>query len=91
MNDAIKIIRGDSCPKCNEDRCVEAYDIRNKPIGYTYLLDTRKTDKLVNLQLSYMRCSQCRTEFHIDWSNRENPRPLYEAFVDGFFARFKKN
>lgn len=91
MNNAIKIIRGDTCPKCQKSRCVEAYDIRNRPIRYTYLLDTGKTDNLISLQLSYMKCNQCNSEFGIDWSNKENPRPLYEVFTHGFLRRFKKN
>lgn len=82
-----RIPRDDSCPNCHNDRCVELYDAKKKPLRYTLLLDKLETDpqyksKINLLDLSYFKCTICSNIFKLDWSyNRRIPRPMYIDFL----------
>lgn len=76
-------IRPDKCMECNTDRCIELYDIYDKPVNYTYLVDMYERgnnqniiEKFDNRQLSYMKCKRCGKQYCIDWRNRTLPIPI---------------
>lgn len=77
----VKVNRDDSCPICNEDRCVDIYDVTNKSIKYTLVLDKLEQGidiDLSNSKLKYAKCSLCGHKFTLDWTNNlKIPRPFY--------------
>lgn len=82
-----RIPRDDSCSICHNDRCVELYDARNKPIRYTILLDKLEEQpeyksKINLLDLSYFKCIRCNHIFKLDWSNNKRvPVPMHIDFL----------
>ena len=96
MRPLIEFTRIDDCPCCNASKSIECYDVYDKPINYTYLLDQYEKDKdvlnrLNNKVLSYMKCRNCNTKFVIYWGqNREIPIPMNTRISDIFFDSFIK-
>ena len=82
MKKIFSIIRADKCMECNTERSIEIFDIFDKPINYSYLLDLLDTkdidinEKINNRQLSYMQCRRCGKVYCIDWRNRKYPVPV---------------
>jgi len=83
----VRIPRDDSCSNCENNRCVELYDVMNKPIHYTLLLDKIERngkDKidLSNSGVKYARCSCCGFKYGIDWTfDLKIPRPLFVEYI----------
>lgn len=82
MKKIFRIIRADRCMECNSDRSIELFDIYDKPVNYSYLLDLLErnnidiNEKLNNRQLSYMQCRKCGKVYCIDWRDRNYPVPV---------------
>lgn len=81
--DAIKpytIERNDYCYECNTRKAIEIYNIYNKPIKFSNLLDYGTEDDFKRVMegntLSYMKCRKCGKVFPILWENG-TPRPLF--------------
>lgn len=74
-------IRPDKCMECNTERSIEIFDIFNKPINFSYLIDLTESknidinEKFNNRQLSYMQCRRCGKVYCIDWRN-DIPTPI---------------
>ena len=96
MKQLIEFTRQDDCSYCNASKSIECYDIYNKPINYSYLLDQYVKDKNVlnrlnNKVLVYMKCRNCNTKFVIYWDdNREIPIPMNKHISDIYFDSFIK-
>jgi hypothetical protein len=58
------------CKKCKENT-VDLYDVFNRKVNYPFLLKNFTPevimDRLDNVSLSHMYCSNCKTTFLIDW------------------------
>lgn len=88
----MNIIRPDKCMECKTDRCIELYDIYDKPVNYTYLVDMYERgkrediiDRLDKRQLSYMKCKRCGKQYCIDWRDRSLPIPIRAFwYIDNF-------
>lgn len=69
--------REDTCPYCKRKRVLELYDRNNNPARFTMILDTGKTERLLQRQFYYMKCTACNKEFRIDWTQDNRiPVPL---------------
>lgn len=95
MKDLFKPLRGDYCHKCGSHRTIECYNVFNKPINYSILLDKIEQGdmsvigKLDNAEISYMICRKCKEQFFIDWRMRY-PMPvrdfiLIDIFLDSVY------
>ena len=90
MKDIFKPIRGDYCTSCNTPRSIECYTKFDKPINYTYFLDQLEKnrvnvlDNLDNVQIEYMVCKKCKTEYFIDW-RQGYPLPIRDFILVDIF------
>ena len=84
MINPISFERKDTCVYCKSKRSVELYDNFNRPLNYTLLLDSLKSNpnrreeilsKLDNKVLGYMKCRKCNHLYDIRW-NKNFPYPL---------------
>lgn len=91
-------IRPDKCMECNTERAIEIFDVFNKPVNYSYLLDLLESkdidisEKFSNRQLSYMQCRRCGKVYCIDWRSRNYPVPVrafwyLEQFLHNNYSR----
>ena len=98
MKKIFSIIRPDKCMECNTERSIEIFDVFDKPINYSYLLDLLESknidvnERLNNRQLSYMQCRRCGKIYCIDWRNRNYPVPVrafwyLDIFLDKNYNR----
>ena len=93
----ISFKRQDHCIECHSDRSIEIYDEYDKPINYSYYLDTidkRKSDTFDRRPLCYMKCRKCWVEYQITWENKI-PEPMInkitmERFMDKVFVKESK-
>lgn len=77
-------IRDDYCMKCNSDRSIELYDVNDKPINYSNLVDRMKYNmrediiiKYLNkYELSHFKCKKCNIKYKIDWTDGYIPHVL---------------
>lgn len=75
MIHGISYDREDTCPICKRKRALEIYDKNNRPGYLSMILDKGELDRFQNRQFYYMKCTICKKEFRIDWSN-ENRIPI---------------
>lgn len=91
-------IRADKCMECNSDRSIEMFDVFDRPVNYSYLLDLLETknidvnEKFNNRQLSYMQCRRCGKVYCIDWRNKDYPVPVrafwyLDRFLDQYYNK----
>ena len=82
MKKIFSVIRPDKCMECNTERSIELFDIFDRPVNYSYLLDLIESkninidEKFNNRQLSYMRCKRCGKVYCIDWRTKNYPVPV---------------
>ena len=83
----------DYCPSCQSKYSIEVYDVYNRPLGLTRLLNRNLLRELDNKRLSYMKCKKCGKDFRINYVNG-NLQPLnsdinydYQMFNDNFENR----
>ena len=88
MEAMIKPIREDTCLNCGKERSVELYDKEQKPVRYTFLLDSHKTGILVDRKLSHFQCRSCGKVYGLDWVKRDYPKPLYDINEQDFLRQF---
>ena len=86
------IEREDYCIKCKTKKSIELYNIYDKPMRYSNLLDYSNTIDLSsildNSSLSYMRCKKCGTIYKIYWRGNK-PEPLdSNIFYDNFLQNY---
>lgn len=83
------ILREDTCLLCNSTKSLECYDVNNRPVGFTNLLETNKIEYINNRELSHIKCSKCGKQFMLNWSNKNIPRPLiYKAVLQEFLENY---
>lgn len=90
-------IRPDKCMECGTNRSIEIYDIFDKPINYSYLVDLHETkninimERLNNRTLSYMKCKRCGKIYCIDWREPDYPVPVRTMwYLDQFLSIYDK-
>lgn len=88
MNDREPIIFEDDdyCSVCNTQHSVELYNIYNKEVNYTLLLQMRdKIDNIVDKSiLSQFKCRRCGAKFNIDWTIKNGvrfPTPFKQKYL----------
>lgn len=75
---AFNHLRADRCPICNSDRTLELYDMNNRPIRLSAMIDFNRLDNLEGRKLSHFRCIKCKNTFDLDWTiDKSCPHPLY--------------
>ena len=89
-----RVIRDDCCPFCGNSRAIEIYDVKGKPLMYTWLLDKIENGgegkiNLEKLELWGAKCTICNKVFKLDWADNTNiPRPLFsKAYIDNILDR----
>lgn len=84
-------IRPDTCPRCGAERSVEAYDMYNNPIRFSYAIDRGRD--ISDIRIKYLECTRCRSQFPCNWVGKY-PRPLnqsnYTHFMNGYKIAYKK-
>lgn len=80
--------REDSCPVCGNKRCVELYDNDNRPVRFTFLLDSHQVKRILERKLSHFKCKICHANFSIDWKNPDIPKPLTQLKIDDFMRNY---
>lgn len=87
-------IRPDKCMECNTDRSIELFDMYDRQVNYSYLIDQYEKgiildsmERFDNRQLSYMMCKKCGKVYCIDWRDIHLPVPVrtfwyLENFLD---------
>lgn len=89
--------RSDYCHNCNNARSIECYDINNRSIFYSNLLDN--LEKGLNIDhirkgthFSYMQCKKCKKIYSINWDiEKEIPKPLItNTMLNHFLNNYKK-
>jgi hypothetical protein len=99
MIQPITFIREDYCFKCDTPRMIECFDVFNRPLNYSLLLDRKEQmniqDRINMKDLYYMKCKRCGTIFIIDWVLGNIPKPLsmmsnIHIFLNNFINENKK-
>lgn len=90
----ITFLREDYCIVCNSNRSIECYDVFNRPINFSRIIDIYNNKKIFNEQnikdIYSMKCKKCNTSFTIDWfGNRAIPRPSTINHINEFMNIFK--
>lgn len=88
MNNLMIKIREDTCLSCGSERSMELYDSKNKPVRFTFLLDSNQTNRLINRELEYFKCKHCGKEFRIDMTDPTIPKPLSSIKLEDFMRSF---
>lgn len=87
----IIVTRPDFCYVCMKPHVLEVYTVYNKPIGFSALLNfNKKIGEVINVPLSYGRCRNCGTKFHIFWEQNGTLRLTNDSLaVEEFVNQFK--
>ena len=90
MKKAYEIIRPDKCLICKGERSIELYDIKELPLYYSKMVDTKNTSNLNGRKLSYFYCNNCDTFFPVDHGSNWHglPRPLTERKFNSILSLF---
>lgn len=91
MNRGIVFLPEDYCTECNKEHMIELYDTRNRPLGYTGLLESKeKLEKAMNTsEFSYFRCKSCGVSYGIFWRRPGFiPEPFRQMFLLNNFEQY---
>lgn len=84
------------CNSCNSVHGLECYDISNRPINYSLLIQMFNQGKTISQildkkELAYFKCRKCGEYYRISWNLLNFPVPLrYEFPVEVFIRDFNK-
>lgn len=88
-------LREDTCPICQAERSLELYDNNDNRAYFSNILDQDRLEKLHYKRYYYIKCSNCKREFQIDWSYPNHiPVPLLgnklQYFLEDYNSSYRQ-
>lgn len=85
-NEPIIFEDDDYCSECMNRHSIELYNMYNKEVNYTLLLQNKeKVDKIVDKSiLLYFKCRKCGKIYDIDWTIKNGsrfPTPFKQKYL----------